>query len=104
MAEHDESPEALAHALVSRIFGLHHDCRAVLPKLEMPHVRPESMGAQAERLLYLALLGALETGLVRTMEDALTILRQASKPLGPMGDEWLKLQEGLMRRRTERRP
>jgi hypothetical protein len=30
----------------------------------MPHVRPESMGAQAERLLYLALLGAPETGLV----------------------------------------
>ena len=32
-------------------------------------------------------------GLVRTAEDALTVLRQASQPLGPMGAEWLKRQE-----------
>jgi hypothetical protein len=32
--------------------------------------------------------------LVRTVEDALTVLRQASQPLGPMGAEWwLKRQE-----------
>jgi hypothetical protein len=43
------------------------------------------MSAQAERLLYFALVGALEAGLVRTAEDALTVLRQASQPLGPMG-------------------
>jgi hypothetical protein len=29
------------------------------------------------------------------MEDVVTVLRQASKPLGPMGDEWFKLQERL---------
>jgi hypothetical protein len=51
------------------------------------------MNAQAERLLYYALVGALEAGLVRTAEDALTVLRQASQPLGPMGAEWLKRQE-----------
>jgi hypothetical protein len=51
------------------------------------------MSAQAERLLYYALVGALEAGLVRTAEDALTVLRQASQPLGPMGAEWLKRQE-----------
>jgi hypothetical protein len=48
---------------------------------------------QAERLLYYALVGALEAGLVRTAEDALTVLRQASQPLGPMGAEWLARQE-----------
>jgi hypothetical protein len=95
MAERDESPEAIAHALVSRIFGLLHECRAVLPKLEMLPARPESASAQAERVLYVALLGAIEAGLVRTMEDALTVLRQASKPVGSMGDEWFKLQERL---------
>jgi hypothetical protein len=38
-------------------------------------------------------VGALEVGLVRTEEDALTALRQASQPLGPMGAEWLQRQE-----------
>jgi hypothetical protein len=93
----NDSPEALAHALVGRIFDLLRDCRAVLPKLEMPPARPESASAQVERVLYVALLGAIEAGLVRTMEDAVTVLRQASKPLGPMGDDWLKLQERLLR-------
>jgi hypothetical protein len=64
MTERDESPEALAHALVGRIFDLLHECRAVVPKLEMPPARPESASAQAERVLYVALLGAIEVGLV----------------------------------------
>jgi hypothetical protein len=97
MAERDESPEATAHALVQRVFELLHECRATLPKLEMPCVRSESASAQAERHFYLALLGAIEAGLVRTMEDAVTVLRQASQPLWLMGDEWLKLQERLLR-------
>jgi hypothetical protein len=99
MAECDESPEALAHALVQRIFELLHECRATLPKLEVPGSHSESASAQAERLLYLALLGALEAGLVRTMEDAVTVLKRASAPLGPMGAEWLNLQERLLRGR-----
>jgi hypothetical protein len=52
----------------------------------------ESMSAQAERLRYFALVGAIESGRVRTAEDALTVLRQASQPLGPMGAAWLKQQ------------
>jgi hypothetical protein len=67
-----------------------------LPKLEVPRARHESASAQAERHLYLALLGALEAGLVRTMEDTVTVLRQASAPLGPVGDEWLRIQERLL--------
>lgn len=48
--------------------------------LGAPH-GPESAGAEAERLLYVGLLSALEAGLVRTMGDALTVLRHASQPL-----------------------
>jgi hypothetical protein len=36
---------------------------------------------------YRALSGALEAGLVRTMEDAVTMLKRASAPRGPMGAE-----------------
>jgi hypothetical protein len=43
-------------------------------------------------------LGALEAGLVRAMEDAITVLRQASRPLRPMGDEWFQAQERLLDR------
>jgi hypothetical protein len=57
----------------------------------------ETPGAQAERHLYLALLGALEAGLVRTVADALAVLRRASRPLGPMGAEWLEAQERQLR-------
>jgi hypothetical protein len=86
-------PAAQAHALVERLFALLHDCRAVVPQLEPGGERHESASAQAERLLYYALVGALEAGLVRTAEDAMTVLRQASRPLGPMWEEWLKRQE-----------
>jgi hypothetical protein len=98
MAERDESPKATAHELVQRIFELLHECRAALPKLEVPHAHPESASAQADRLLYLALLGAIEAGLVRTMEDAVTVLKQARAPLGAMGAEWLQKQERLLDR------
>ena len=69
-----------------------YECRALVPQLEAGDAA-ESMSAQAERLLYYALVGAIEAGLVRTAEDALTVLRQASQPLGPRGEEWLKGQE-----------
>ena len=49
--------------------------------------------AQAERILYFTLMSAIDAGLIRTMEDALQILRRASQPLGPMGAEWLERQE-----------
>ena len=75
------------------LFALLHDCRAVVPQLEAASTNPESVSAQTGRLLYYALVGALEAGLVRTAEDALTVLRQASQPLGPMGAEWLEQQE-----------
>ena len=88
-----DAPAAHAHALLERLFALLHDCRAVVPQLEAARTDPEPVSAQAERLLYFALVGALEADLVRTAGDALTVLRPASQPLGPVGAEWLHRQE-----------
>ena len=79
----NEEVATRAVALVERLFALLHDCRALVPQLEAG-TDPEPVSAQAERLLYYALVGAIEAGLVRTAEDALTVLRQASQPLGPL--------------------
>ena len=87
------SPPRRAVALVERLFALLHDCRALVPQLEAAGTDPEPVSAQAERLLYYALVAAIEAGLVRTAEDALTVLRQASHPLGPTGAAWLNRQE-----------
>ena len=93
----EPEPEARAHALLERRFALLHECRALVPDLERARTTPESPSAEAERLLYYTLVytlvGALEAGLVRTAEDVVTVLRQASRPLGPMGAEWLAQQE-----------
>jgi hypothetical protein len=64
----------------------------VVPQLEAAPTDPEPVSSQAGCSIT-RLVGALEAGLVRTAEDALTVLRQASQPLGPMGAEWLKRQE-----------
>jgi hypothetical protein len=56
------------------------------------------LAARRSGFLYVALLGAIEAGLVRTMENAVTVLRQASRPLGPMGVEWLQAQDQLLKR------
>lgn len=87
-----EGAAARAVALLERLFGLLHECRALVPQLEAGEPS-ESTSAQAERLLYYALVGAIEEGLVRTAEDTLAVLRQASAPLGPMGTDLLKQQE-----------
>ena len=87
-------PAAQAHALLERLFALLPDCRAVVPHLEAAPTDPEPVSAQVERLLYYALVGALEAGLVRTAEDALIVLRQASQPLGPMGGSGSRNRSG----------
>jgi hypothetical protein len=63
-------------------------------ELEPGHERQESPSAEAERLLYFGLVGAIEEGLVETAQHVLTVLRQAHAPLGPMGEEWLRAPEG----------
>jgi hypothetical protein len=49
------------------------------------------------RILYFTLMSAIDAGLIRTMEDALKVLRHASQPLGPMGAEWLARQARAMK-------
>ena len=93
MAELSDAPATQAHTLVERAFGLLLEARALLPQLEAGRQQPEPASAQAERLLYFGLVAALEAGLVRTLEDAVRVLRQASRPLGPMGAEWLQQQD-----------
>ena len=60
--------------------------------LEHPPKPGESSSAEAERILYYTLMSAIDAGLIKTMEDALQVLRHASQPLGPMGAEWLERQ------------
>src|SRR5262245_49111981 len=83
-----DEPAARAHALLEHLFQILHEFRALVPQLERGP-EGETPSAEAERLPYYALTGAIEAGLVRTAENALTVLRQASAPLGPMGAEWL---------------
>ena len=88
-----DEPAGQAQAILERLLVLLHDCSALVLQLAAARTDPELVSAQAEQLLNLALVAAIEAGLVRTAEDALTVLRQASQPLGPMGAEWLKGQE-----------
>ena len=67
----NDEPVAQAHAVVERVFALLGECRALLPKFERPPHPNESANAEAERVLYFALVSALETALVRAMEDTL---------------------------------
>jgi len=75
---------------MERVLKLVTECRVVLRALERPGEADESSSAEAERLLYFTLMSAIDDGLVRTLEDALKVLRHASQPLGPMGAEWLE--------------
>jgi hypothetical protein len=88
-----DEPTAQAQAIVERVLGLVRECRVVLRALEDPPKTGESSSAEAERILYYTLMSAIDAGLIRTMEDALKVLRHASQPLGPMGAEWLERKE-----------
>jgi hypothetical protein len=83
-----DDPEAQAHDLIERVATL----------LEVPREPTEPPSAEALHLLYGALTGVLEASLIQAMKDVLTLLRQASMPLGPMGTEWLARQERAIKR------
>src|SRR5262245_14036108 len=46
-------------------------------------------------------MSAIDAGLIRTMEDALSVLRDAGQPLGPMGAEWLERRSRSSRVKTD---
>ena len=53
---------------------------ALVRELEPGQPRQESTSAEAERLLYFGLVGAMEEGLVETAQHVLTVLRQPNAP------------------------
>ena len=93
MTPGDDQPTAQAQAIMERVLGLVSECRVVLRALEHPPKPGESSSAEAERILYYTLMSAIDAGLIKTMENAVKVLRHASQPLGLMGAEWLKRQE-----------
>ena len=86
-----DEPTAQSQAIIDRVLAMIGECRLVLRALEHPE-RGESQSARAERIVYFKLVSAIDDGLIRTMEDALRVLRHATEPLGPMGTEWLDRQ------------
>jgi len=72
----------------------------LLRALERPGEPGESSSAEAERLLYFTLLSAIDAGLIRTMEDALKVLRHASQPLGPMVPSGWNAKRGRSRKKA----
>ena len=63
---------------MERVPGLVRERRVVLRALERPGEADESSSAEAERILYFTLMSAVDAGLIRTMEDALRVMRHAS--------------------------
>ena len=81
-----DEPAARAHALLEQLFAILHECHALVPQLERGP-EGEAPSAEAERFLYYALTGAIEERLVRTAEDALTVLRQGERAARADGRE-----------------
>ena len=91
-------PEAHTHALIHRIAAILNEVHELGQQLQRPPQPNESASAEVHRLLYFALAGAIEAGLLRTMEDVLSVLHHAIQPLGPMGAQWLERQAQVLRR------
>ena len=84
MTPTSDEPTAQAQAIMERVLKLVTECRTVLRALELPGKSGESPSVEAERILYFTLMSAIDAGLIKAMEDAVTVLRHASQPLGPM--------------------
>src|SRR5262249_60966249 len=98
---HDDRA-ARAHTLIERVAALLEESNALRRALERPR-STESASVESERLLYFALTGAIEAGLIRTVEEMLNVLRLAGEPGGPIGAEWLG-RPGRGRARERERP
>ena len=96
-----DDPAARANELIDRLAAILNEAHVLARQLEHPRRENESPRAAARRILFFTLTSALEAGLFRTMEDVLRVLRQASRPLGPMGDEWLARQERALKGEDE---
>jgi hypothetical protein len=43
-------------------------------------------------------MAALEEGFVETLQDAMDVLKRFSTPAGPLGEQWLREQDGKLSR------
>ena len=68
-----DEPIAQAQAIMERVLALVRECRMVVRALEHPPNAGESSSTEAERILYSTLVSALENGLVRAMEDLVSV-------------------------------
>ena len=93
MTPWSDEPTAQAQAIIDRLLALVKECRWVLRALDHPDERGETPSARAERIVHVRLVSTIDDGLIRTMEDALRVLRHACEPLGPTGAEWLERQD-----------
>ena len=86
---------------MERVLAPVRECRVVWHALEHPPKTGESSSAEAERILYFTLMSAIDAGLIKTMEDAVKVLRDVSKPLVPMGMEWLERQARTLKSKRD---
>src|SRR5262245_25640572 len=95
MTPGDEEPTAHAQAIMERVLGLVRECRVVLCALE----RPDDPGNRRAPKLRGSLLDADERHRCGAHQDGGGCgqgARHASKPLVPMGAEWLERQARVL--------
>jgi hypothetical protein len=95
---HNEAADR-AVLLLQRLSELLLECRAIAQQLEVVPEERESSADAADRIAYGILVAALEEGLVRTVRDAVNVLKRFSTPAGMLGENWLSEQENKLRER-----
>jgi len=93
---HNEAADR-AVLLLQRLSELLLESRAIAQQLEVVREERESSADAADRIAYGILVAALEEGLVRTLRDAVNVLKRFSTPAGMLGEDWLSDQEKKVR-------
>ncbi len=91
-------PADRAVLLLQRVWEPLLKSRAVAQQLEAVPLGTEPPAEATERIAYGILVAALEEGLVTALQHAMDVLKRFSAPAGPLGDEWLRKQEGKLSR------
>src|SRR5215831_11596337 len=91
-----KEPADRAVLLLQRVNELLVESRAIAKQLEVLQDGESSAGA-ADRIAYGILVAALGGGLVRTLRDAVNVLKRFSAPAGMLGENWPSEQEKKLR-------
>ena len=92
-------PSDRAVLVLQKVSELLLESRAIAQQLEVAPEEGESSADSADRIAYGVLVAALEEGLVRTLRDAVNVLKRFSAPAGMLGEGWLGEQEKKLRER-----